>query len=241
MDNILLTICARGGSKGIPGKNIKTIAGKPLIQYTIIVAKSFAIKFNSKITLSTDDLEIKKAAEKAGLFTKYERPRFLATDEAGKIDTIRDLLIYEESIENIKYDYILDLDVTSPLRTLDDLQNAFKILKNNKEALNIFSVNNAARNPYFNMVEENQNGFYSLVKTNPDGSLLTRQSAPKVFELNASFYIYRRLFFDSDLKSAITEKSLIYEMNHICFDLDHPVDFLFMEYLLKNDKLDFKL
>ena len=106
MNNILLTVCARGGSKGIPGKNIKTIAGKPLIEYTITVAKSFAEKFNSKITLSTDDLEINKAAEKAGVFTKYERPRFLASDVAGKIDTIRDLLIYEESIADIKYDYI---------------------------------------------------------------------------------------------------------------------------------------
>jgi N-acylneuraminate cytidylyltransferase len=241
MDNILVTICARGGSKGIPGKNIKTIAGKPLIEYTIAVANRLAKKFNTKTTLSTDDIEIKKAAEKAGIFTEYKRPSFLATDVAGKIDTIRDLLIYEESIADIKYDYILDLDVTSPLRTLEDLEDAFEILKNKTEAINLFSVNAAARNPYFNMVEKNQNGFYSLVKTNPDGSLLTRQSAPKVYELNASFYWYRRSFFDSGLKSAITDKSLIYEMDHMCFDLDHPLDFLFMEYLLKNDKLDFEL
>ena len=91
------------------------------------------------------------------------------------------------------------------------------------------------------MVEENNNGYYSLVKTNPDGSVMTRQSAPKVFELNASFYWYRRSFFDSGVKSAITNKSIIFEMKHICFDLDHPVDFLFMEYLLQNDKLDFNL
>jgi len=238
---ILITICARGGSKGIPGKNIKLISGKPLIEYTISIAKKLAKKFESKITISTDDDAIKLAAEKVGVLTSYVRPKYLATDTAGKIDTIKDLLLYEESLVGKKYDYILDLDVTSPLRTLEDLKKSFEILKKNKEALNLFSVNAATRNPYFNMVEENNNGFYSLVKTNSDGSVLSRQSAPKVYDMNASFYWYRRSFFDLNSKSPITDKSLIYQMSHMCFDLDHPVDFLFMEYLLKNDKLDFEL
>ena len=239
--NILITICARGGSKGIPAKNIKLISGKPLIEYTISIAKQLAKKFESKITISTDDDAIKLVAENAGVLTSYIRPKYLATDTAGKIDTIKDLLLYEESLVVKKYDYILDLDVTSPLRTLEDLEKAFEILKKNKEALNLFSVNAATRNPYFNMVEENNNGFYSLVKTNSDGSVLSRQSAPKVYDMNASFYWYRRSFFDLNSKSPITNKSLIYQMSHMCFDLDHPVDFLFMEYLLKNDKLDFEL
>jgi N-acylneuraminate cytidylyltransferase len=239
--NILITICARGGSKSIPRKNVKVIAGKPLIEYSISVADRLASKFNAKIAISTDDEEIKEVAKKAGVVTKYTRPDFLASDVAGKIDTIKDLILFEESLVKFKYDYILDLDVTSPLRTLEDIENAFEILNNNSEAFNLFSVNDAARNPYFNMVEENKNGFYSLVKTNVDGSVMTRQTAPKVFDLNASFYWYRRVFFDNDIKSAITDKSLIYKMNHICFDLDHPVDFLFMEYLLENNKLDFQL
>jgi CMP-N-acetylneuraminic acid synthetase len=70
---------------------------------------------------------------------------------------------------------------------------------------------------------------------------MTRQSAPKVYDLNASFYWYRRSFFELGEKSVITDKSLIYEMNHICFDLDHPLDFLFMEYLINNGKLNFEL
>lgn len=239
--NILITICARGGSKGIPGKNIKEIAGKPLIEYSINVAKRLAEKFNSKIAVSTDDNAIKLAAEYLGVLTSYIRPEYLATDVAGKIDTIKDLLLYEEALENKKYDYILDLDVTSPLRTLNDLEEAFDLLSKNDVAYNIFSVNKAARNPYFNMVQENENGFYSLVKTNIDESVMTRQSAPKVFDMNASFYWYRRNFFDANLKSAVTNKSLIYKMNHICFDLDHPIDFLFMDYLIENNKLDFQL
>lgn len=239
--NILITICARGGSKGIPGKNIKLINGVPLIAYTIELAKKIQKKYNAIITLSTDDIEIKKVAKDFGLITNYVRPSFLATDTAGKIDTIKDVLLFEESLLKDKMDFILDLDVTSPLRTFEDIEQALQLLMNKPEAQNLFSVNPAARNPYFNMVEENNNGFYSLVKTNPDGSVMTRQSAPKVFELNASFYWYRRSFFESNQKSAITDKSIIFEMKHICFDLDHPVDFLFMEYLLQNDKLDFNL
>jgi CMP-N,N'-diacetyllegionaminic acid synthase len=239
--NILITICARGGSKGIPGKNIKLINGIPLIAYTIELAKQFQIKYNSIITLSTDDIGIKNVAEEFGLLTNYERPSFLATDTSGKIDAIKDVLLFEESLLKDKMDFILDLDVTSPLRTFEDIEQALQFLINKPEAQNLFSVNPAARNPYFNMVEENNNGFYSLIKTNPDGSVMTRQSAPKVFELNASFYWYRRSFFESNQKSAITDKSIIFEMKHICFDLDHTVDFLFMEYLLQNNKLDFNL
>jgi CMP-N,N'-diacetyllegionaminic acid synthase len=238
---ILITICARGGSKGIPGKNIKDINGKSLIGYSIDLTKKIKERFDAKVALSTDDQAIKEKAESFDLKTNYSRPDYLATDTAGKIDTIRDLLLYEESIIDDKYDFILDLDVTSPLRTLVDIEEALNIILENPEALNLFSVNPAARSPYFNMVEKNAEGFFSLVKTNPDGSVMTRQSAPKVYELNASFYWYRRSFFDKGIKSAITDRSLIYEMNHICFDLDHPVDFLFMEYLLQNNKLDFEL
>jgi CMP-N,N'-diacetyllegionaminic acid synthase len=239
--HILITICARGGSKGIPGKNIKIINGIPLIVYTIKLAKKIQQKYNAIITLSTDDVETKKIAESFGVSSRYERPSFLATDSAGKIDTVNHVLLYEEKLANKKFNFILDLDVTSPFRTIEDIENALNLLLNKPDAKNLFSVNPAARNPYFNMVEKNSDGFYTLIKTSSDGSVMTRQSAPKVYDLNASFYWYKRSFFESGEKSAITDKSLIYEMNHICFDLDHPIDFLFMEYLLKNNKLDFEL
>ncbi len=237
MNNILITICARGGSKGIPGKNIKEIGGKPLIAYTLNVANAFAKQHNASIALSTDNDSIKKVAESLGLITTYNRPEYLATDSAGKIDTIRDLVFYEEQRNEIKYDYILDLDLTSPLRTLEDLNTAFLNFKE-ADALTLFSVNPAARNPYFNMVEEKENHYFGLIKTNPDGSVLSRQSAPAVYDLNASFYWYKREFFDMDLKSPITSRSIIYEMKHICFDLDHPIDFDFLEYLIVNKKID---
>jgi len=239
--NILITICARGGSKGIPGKNIKLIGGKPLIAYSIDLTNKLKTKWNAKVALSTDDMEIKSVAAEHGVYSNYLRPEYLSTDAAGKIDTIKDLLLYEESLVDFQYDFVLDLDVTSPLRTLRDLEEALELMISNPLAKSLFSVNNASRNPYFNMVEENPSGFYSLVKTNQDGSVMTRQAAPRVYDLNASFYWYRRSFFDSDLKSPITDKSLIFVMDHVCFDLDHPIDFLFMEYLLDNNKLDFEL
>jgi CMP-N,N'-diacetyllegionaminic acid synthase len=234
--NILITICARGGSKGIPSKNIKLLNGKPLIEYTINSALNFAKKYNSKLSLSTDDDTILSVCNSLGLYTSYKRPLDLSTDNAGKIDTINDLLLFKEREENINFDYILDLDVTSPLRKQSDLIEAFEKLHNDSNALNIFSVNIAKKNPYFNMVEQASNGYYELSKK---GDFLTRQSANQVFELNASFYFYRRAFFSTDNKKVINDRSLIYLMKHICFDLDHPIDFEFMTYLLENNKIDF--
>ena len=238
--NLLITICARGGSKGIPGKNIRTLNGQPLIGYTINCAKLFAKNFNADITLSTDDDEIKKVAAACGLLSEYTRPEFLATDSAGKMDTINDVLQFEEKKNNKQYDFILDLDVTSPLRTQADLIEAFDLLRKDGNAWNLFSVNPAGRNPYFNMVEQGENGYYSTIKKLPEG-IFTRQAAPKVYDMNASFYFYRRSFFADNMKSAITDKSMIYVMPHICFDLDHPIDFEFMSYLLGNNKLGFEI
>lgn len=236
--NLLITICARGGSKGIPGKNIKLLNGAPLISYTIQIAKNFQKLYNSDISISSDDNEIIETASQYGLETKYIRPNNLATDDAGKIETIKDVLNYHEKLNNKKYDFILDLDVTSPLRTINDLITAFNEMNQNLDALNIFSVNKANRNPYFNMVEQNNDGFYSKVK---DGIFLSRQSAPDVYDMNASFYFYRRIYFEENIKTSISKKSLIYIMPHICFDLDNPADFDYMEYLLSNNKLNFKI
>jgi CMP-N-acetylneuraminic acid synthetase len=238
---ILITICGRAGSKGIPGKNIKILNGKPLLGYTIEIAQKIAKKYKAKISLSTNDPEIKKVAESYNLFSDYVRPNSLSTDTAGKIDTIKDLILYEEFLISEKYDYVLDLDITSPLRTFDDIEKSFDLMIKNPNAESLFSVNNAQRNPYFNMVELNSDGFYSLVKKVNKDEVLSRQGAPKVFDLNASFYWYKRSFFDLNIKSPVSNKSLIYLMKHICFDLDHDLDFLFLEYLLINKKLDFEL
>jgi len=239
--NILITICARGGSKGIPGKNIKRLNGKPLIDFTIQLAKQFQQKFNHvDIELSTDSEEIVKVAEGCGLKSSYRRPEYLAGDTVGKIDAIKDVLFWKEKANDSYFDYILDMDVTSPLRNLQDLTDAFEIIQKNDTAINLFSVSLASRSPYFNMVEQKENGFFAQVKQ-PEGLVLTRQSAPKVYDMNASFYFYKRAFFDLGYKGAITDKSLIYEVPHTCFDLDHSIDFEILSLLMGNNKLDFPL
>ncbi len=237
MHKILITICGRGGSKGIPGKNTRLMNGKPLIGYTIETATIFAKLHDAQIALSTDSEEIKKTAELFGLRTDYVRPDEMATDQAGKLPVIKHVMEYYETLNNTTYDFVLDMDITSPLRTVNDLQSALALLIEKKEAVNLFSVNKAHRNPYFNMVEEQPDGFYNLVK---NGNFKTRQSAPKVYDLNASFYFFRRSFFDT-YAAPITPKSLIYDTPHICFDLDEPIDFEFLEFLLKNKKLNFEL
>lgn len=237
---ILITICARGGSKGIPGKNIKELCGKPLIGYTIDVAKKFQSKYpNTQIALSTDSDEIKEVAQKCGLDSNYTRPESLAGDAVGKIDAIADIVKYSETTNGVRYDYVLDMDVTSPLRNMEDLETAFEIISKDENALNLFSVSPASRNPYFNMVEQKENGYFYKIKSL--GDVLSRQAAPKVYDLNASFYIYRRNFFESGNKGAITDRSLIYIVPHICFDLDHQIDFEIISFLMENNKLDFKL
>lgn len=235
---ILITICARGGSKGIPGKNIKLLNGKPLIYYSLKTAALFSTKYHTDIFLSTDSDKIKQTVHLLkfdNVNTAYVRPVSLGTDEVGKLDVINDLKNHAENVMNKEYDFVIDLDVTSPLRTVMDIENGLKILKHS-EAYNLFSVNSAERNPYFNMVEKDGTGFYNLCKR---GDFKSRQVTPEVYELNASFYIYDKSFFGAAFNTAITPKSMIYRMPHMCFDLDSNLDFDFMEYLLVTNKLDF--
>ena len=241
MTRILITICARGGSKGIPGKNIRSLNGVPLMHYTIGTARKFADEFPGvDIELSTDSDTIIKIAADTGLQTSYVRPDILATDSAGKIGAISDLWKFAEATRKVRYDYVIDMDVTSPLRTVADLRSALEKLIAQPEALNIFSVSPAGRNPYFNMVQEEADGRVGLVKK-PEGVLMTRQSAPPVYDMNASFYIFRRSFFERGEISSITDYSLAFVMDHVCFDLDEPLDFEIMDFLLREEKLNFSL
>ncbi len=236
---VLITICVRGGSKGIPDKNIKHLNGKPLLSYTFDTAFDLSKKIHADIQLSTDSEKILETAKNLGYTTNYKRPDVLASDTAGKIGVIRSAWIYSEKINRCEYDFVLDMDVTSPLRNEEDLLKGLEILKKNPDALNLFSVNTASRNPYFNMVEETYNGFVKLVKGS--GKIKSRQQAPKVYDMNASFYIFTREFMKGDYENSVTNRSLIYCMPHICFDLDEKTDFRIMEIMLRENLLDFKL
>jgi len=234
---ILITICARGGSKGLPGKNIKLLNGKPLIAYSINHAKQISNQFDCDIALSTDCSKIKNTASEYMKLDDYSRPTNLATDSASKIETIKHLLSYHERKKDLKYDLILDLDVSSPMRTKDDLNKSIDMVLSDEKCINLFSVSDAKKNPYFNIVEKKTNGYYNLVVKGE--KFLNRQSSPKVYEMNASFYIYKRKFFDLGKNVPFSEKSLIYLMPNLCFDIDYEIDFMFLEYLVKKNKVDF--
>ena len=238
--NLLVSICARGGSKGVPGKNIRMVHGKPLIAYTVGHALAFAGLHGGTVTLSTDSEEIQSVAAQHGLKTEYVRPTALASDTAGKEAAMRDVLHYEEKRGGKQFDMLLDLDVTSPLRTVQDLEEGLQIMEQHPEALNLFSVNPAHRNPYFNMVEQGSDGFYHLSKT-PKEPILSRQTAPKVYDPNASFYFFRRAFFDAGFKTPFSDRALVYVMPHVCFDLDEAKDFHLLEYLMEKNLLGFDL
>ena len=234
MCNILVTVCARGGSKGIPGKNIKLVGGRPLLEYTAVVAKKFAETKNADIAFSTDSEEILRVAELCGLPTDYRRPAELGNDVVGKPHVIKHLMLHYEQKFNKKYDYVIDLDVTSPIRTLDDIENCLALMLANPDTLTVFSVNPCGRNPYFNMVELKDNGFYGLVKQN---DTTTRQGAPKVYDINGSIYVYSRASLDCPDPRAVTPRTLVYVMNHICFDLDEVADYDYLSFLLETGRL----
>ena len=132
------------------------------------------------------------------------------------------------------YRALIKTDLKKIIKSLD-------IIRKDSEMLSLFSVNKSIKNPYFNMVERNiSDEYFSLVKKDK-GNYNSRQSAPEVFSMNAAFYWYKRDFFDQNHISPVTERTGIFEIKHICFDIDTPLDFTFIEFLIKNNELDFKL
>ncbi|MCI4666995.1 MAG: acylneuraminate cytidylyltransferase family protein [Bacteroidia bacterium] len=239
--NILITICARGGSKGVPNKNILDIGGKPLIAYSIQTAQTFAKNHGAEIVLSTESEKIRGVAAKHGLESPYRRPESLAGDRVGKVAVIRDAWEWAEKHFEKSYELVLDLDVTSPLRTQKDLAEALEKIQRLKEAKVLYSVSHARRNPYFNMVEEADNDLVKLAKR-PDKPFLSRQVAPKVYDINGSFYFYKREFFVEGFESVtLDHQSTVYVMTHLCFDIDEPLDYTFMKFLIEGGHLEIEV
>ena len=228
--NILVTICARGGSKGVKNKNIRPLLGKPLIAHTIAQAKRWPRA--SKIVVSTDSNEIASAARDFGAEIPFMRPAELASDTADKLPVIRHALIESEKIFRETFDAVVDLDVTSPIRKPDDLEKCFQIFERDNADV-VFSVVPAHKNPYFNMVELGAGGSPHLVKR-PDAPVGRRQDAPVVYDMNASIYFFRKNFLLQDRPNLFSEKSRVHVMDELSsFDIDREIDFQFVEFLVE--------
>lgn len=179
---ILVIIPARGGSKGIPHKNIKPLAGKPLIHYTIDVARQ--IVANEDICVSTDDPEIIQCVEDYGLKVPFVRPSELATDTAGTYEVLLHALKYYEQ-QGKTYDVVILLQNTSPFRTSEQVKEALALYNSNLDM--VVSVKECSANPYYCVFEENTEGFLNICKGN--GNITRRQDAPKVYEYNGAIYV----------------------------------------------------
>ena len=244
--NILFTICGRAGSKGIKNKNISNLIDKPLVYWTLsaidlyIKKKSIDKEFHYDIVLNTDCKDLLDIVNnnKMQKVKFVERKDSLAGDVVGKIDVIRDTYLSMVN-NNIDYDVVVDLDITSPLRTHKDIENLIsKFFSSNVDL--VFSVTESRRNPYFNMVQRNSDDkIEKVIKSN----YTSRQQAPSVYDMNASLYAYSPVFLKENLQLFDAKIEIIEMLDTAVLDLDKPLDFEFMEVIAKyliNNNCDFK-
>lgn len=229
IENVLIIITARGGSKGIPNKNIKLLNNKPLIQYTIEAARE--VVKDENICLSTDSTEIVEVARQLGLEVPFVRPSYLATDSANSYDTILHAVNYYESIGKY-FETIILLQPTSPFRKGFHIQEAFQ-LYNNKIDM-VVSVVESKANPYFNLWEESSEGMLRKVK---EGNYIRRQDCPSCFLFNGAIYIINT---DSLKRCDINKFSNIikYTMDQkYSVDIDTKLDWEWSEFLIQTGVL----
>ncbi len=245
--NILFTLCGRAGSKGVKGKNARDFLDVPLVWYSmaniVLYMEKYAGEDDIKIVLNTDSEPLKELARRVEEVpvTIIHREESLAGDKVPKVAVILDSLEKAEKSFAQKFDMVVDLDITSPLRTVQDVKNAIDKKKQRSDVDVVYSVAPSRRNPYFNMVKE-ENGFFC--KAIPS-NFTTRQEAPQFYDMNASIYAYspkalrckeHTTFFNSGCDAVVMADTGI-------LDIDSEEDYELMQvvakYLFEN-KNDYK-
>ncbi|MDE2254336.1 MAG: acylneuraminate cytidylyltransferase family protein [Betaproteobacteria bacterium] len=181
----IATICARGGSKGLPGKNIRPFAGQPLIVHSIAFARAHPAI--NAVYVSTDDPTIAEIAAQAGAIVPFLRPAELARDDTPKLPVIDHLVRHLEA-QGAEITRIVDLQPTSPLRAPEDLDGCLALACSSGAEL-VLSAFDSGFNPYFNLVEQTPDG---CVRISKGDGLAARQAAPQVWALNGSIYVWQR-------------------------------------------------
>ena len=226
MDNTLVVIPARGDSKRLPHKNTKLLNGKPLICYSLEVART--VFDDRHICVSTDSSEIKELVEQSGLTVPFLRPAELATDTASSRDVILHAVDYYRNHEGMTVDQIVLLQPTSPFRTAEHLQEALGLFSASVDM--VVSVKETKANPYFTLFELNEEGY--LTKSKPH-HFTRAQDCPAVYELNGSIYVIN---FKSLAASPIThfQKVIPFRMeDRYSVDIDTEFDWHFAEFTAK--------
>lgn len=221
----LVIIPARGGSKRLPGKNIKLLKGKPLIHYTIEAARD--VFDDSVICVSTDDESIRKVAEQTGIRVPFLRPEALATDTADSRSVLIHAFNYFKKNKSYVADTIVLLQPTSPLRNGTHIKECLKLYDESLDQ--VLSVKETDSNPYFLLFEEDENGYLKKVLS---GDFRRKQDCPTVYEINGAIYVINvRSLFDSDtLVFSRTKKYVMDKKSSI--DIDDEFDFYLAEFIL---------
>ena len=222
----LVVIPARAGSKGIPGKNSKLLAGKPLIQYTIEAA--LEVFDSNQICVSTDSLEIKNLAEKLGLKVPFKRPPELASDYASTRDVLLHAMEFYGN-RGTQIDQIVLLQPTSPFRTGRHIEDALHLYSEDLDM--VASVQKTKSNPYYVLKEENSQGYLEPLK---NADFTRRQDCPDVYEFNGAIYLINPKSI-LNIEIGDFKKVRKYKMSKKdSVDLDDPIDWMVAEALMIN-------
>lgn len=221
----LALIPARGESKGVPGKNIKPLKGKPLIHYTIEAARELLA--DADICVSTDSADIIKVVEQSGLKVPFVRPPELASDTASSYGLIDHALLHYSGLSRT-YDTLIYLQPTSPFRTGQHIREALSLFNETNDVDMIVSVKETRSNPYYVLFEEDADG---LLKPSKNGNFTRRQDCPKVYEYNGAIYVV-------SIKSYMQQKTFSFARarkyvmdEESSLDIDTPMDWMMAELL----------
>lgn len=236
--NILFTLCGRAGSKGVKGKNARDFLDIPLVWYSmagidLYVKKHLPVDARADVVVNTDSEDLIRLVEEVSdmAVTILHRDASLGGDKVPKVAVILDSLLRAEKQHGIKYDMVVDLDITSPLRTVQDIRHAIDRKWERPEVDVVYSVTHSRRNPYFNMVKEETGFFCKAIPSH----FTTRQEAPVFYDMNASIYAYspsalknkdHATFFNDNCDATIMFDTGI-------LDIDSEEDYCLMQVIAK--------
>lgn len=226
----LIVICARGGSKGLPNKNLKPMHGKPLIMWTV----EQALGYKADVCVSSDSRDLLDIVDGCGIDI-IERPKELAQDDTSKIAAIRHAVSIMARRTQANYTTIIDLDCTNPVRNPEDIGNSIKKLHETGASVVVSAVK-ARKNPYFNILED----YYDYQRLCGGGhttNLGSRQEAPQCWDMNASITVFEKQWLDDNefaKTPTATPRLAVYEMPpESAFDIDNEFDWKIVEWLMK--------
>jgi CMP-N,N'-diacetyllegionaminic acid synthase len=221
---VVATICARGGSKGLPRKNVREFAGKPLIVHSI--EQALACPRIQKVYVSTDDDEIARIATGCGAIVPYRRPAELATDGAAKLPVLEHLVQHLEA-QGEQIATVVDLQPTSPLRTQGDIEAALAIANT---ADLVVTVTEPSHNPYYSLAEVQSDG---TLRVSKEAGAVRRQDVPAAWGLNGSIYVWRRAALARAVKDGFWSISIVPSVmpRERSVDIDGEFDFAMAEWL----------